>query len=287
MKNITSILVPVDFSDLSKEAFQYALQLADHFEASVDLMYCIPPSTSGFTEAGVTVNLLAALEDTARHNMSAFYEEGLAVGKANLMHQPKVTTFLETGDLQLAIQRQAKERENDLILMATRGSEDGWDTFWGTNTSFLTSKAPCPVLVIPPNTTFRPFQSIGYATDLKHIDAFQAGNIQQAFWPFSPNLHFVHVQPTKEEETDFDLPLLRKMFRQPETGFEPTFTTLYDDNIVAGLFDFAEERHCDLIVMFRPQRSWFERLFSKSHTREAVMKTSMPLLILGADAGAK
>ena len=52
MTRIKNILVPVDFSDASKQALRYACELADTFEASLHVLHAAenPFGPSGYTE---------------------------------------------------------------------------------------------------------------------------------------------------------------------------------------------------------------------------------------------
>ncbi|MEO0733940.1 MAG: universal stress protein, partial [Bacteroidota bacterium] len=160
MSAIKSILVPVDFTEISAGAYHYALQLADHLGASVDLLYSIPP-VSGAAESGVfTVKLLETLQDQAREDMDRFFRVEMRTIARKLESPPAVDTYISTGDLRHEIRRHAKREQTDLIVMGTHGAQDGWDKFFGTNASFLLGKSPCPVIVIPEGVSTRGDETI-------------------------------------------------------------------------------------------------------------------------------
>src|SRR5262249_56081829 len=52
------ILVPIDFSDTSKKAFQYALQFAERFGCKIVLLHLIEPETS-IAGTPLAVNIFA------------------------------------------------------------------------------------------------------------------------------------------------------------------------------------------------------------------------------------
>ena len=43
--NLKKILVPIDFSDMSKQAFQYALRFAEQFRCEIVLLHVVEPET--------------------------------------------------------------------------------------------------------------------------------------------------------------------------------------------------------------------------------------------------
>lgn len=285
MQPIRSILVPVDFSELSANAYRYALRLADHLDASVDLLNVVPPTTAAGDANLITITLTADLVSEAKINISRFFTEGMAAVSKSLKHIPAVRSYVEVGDLRACVRKQIKKNGNQLIVMGTHGSDDGLDDFFGTNTSSLIVKAPCPILVIPQGARFKPLSTICYATDLMHIDAFQAGNLVRALRIFQPRLDFVHVKNRNGEKTNFNMDLLREVFDHPDSAITTRFRILEDEAIVDQVFDYAQESEADLVVMHRPRHGWFNRVFGTSHTRTAVLETPLPLLIVPYEEG--
>ncbi len=280
MKTITSILVPTDFSAVARNAFKYALRLADALDASVDLLHCIPLSVANPGYGAFTSSLSTAVCDEGRRDMNTFIRQGLSATSRFIEFPPRIDSFVEIGDLRSRIDHQVSERGNQLLVIGTAGRRDGWDDFLGTNASVLIKGAPCPVLVIPRNATFQPINRLCFATDLRDISTFQAGKLLRALRPFQPAIDFLHVRTDDKEVTEYDLGLLREVFDHPDTGVQASFTDRQAEDLVGAVFAYASEHHCDLVVMHRPARPWFHRLLRKSTTSEAVLRARLPLLIL-------
>lgn len=277
MQAIRSILVPVDFTDVSTNAFRYALRLADHLDASVDLLHVVPSADGSL----ISISLTAQLVDIGKEKLSEFFTRGMTAVSSQLERVPAVRSYVKKGELRSAIHQQVKEGNNDLIVMGTHGEDNEQaDSIFGSNTSLLVGKASRPVLVVPEGFDFQPLNSICYATDLEHIDAFHAGHLMKALRIFNPRLDFVHVKTGKGHKTNFNMELLSEVFNRPETGLETRFHILEDDDVVEEVFDFAEATSADLVVMHRLRRGWLGRLFGKSNTREAVLEARLPLLVL-------
>lgn len=277
MHTINSILVPVDFSKLSANAFRYALRLADQLGAGIDLLHVVAPTDGSL----ISITTAVQLVDIGEKKLLDFFTEGITALSGQLEHVPAVRSYVKKGNLRPTIRQHVKAERNDLIVMGThRENSDQVDDIFGTNTSQLVSMAPCPILAVPEGFAFRPLQSVCYATDLMHIDAFHAGHLLKALRIFNPRLDFVHVKTSKAQQTNFNMELLREVFDRPDSGLDTRFHILEDDNVAEELLAYAVATEADLVVMHRPHHGWLSRLFSLSNTREAVLEATIPLLIM-------
>lgn len=281
MKKIDSILVPVDFSSISANACRYALLFADRLAAEVHFVYGIPPASASADAGPFTINLLEDLRKDALSGMDDFINDVQSAIKDQLVRPPVIRSYIKVGDLSTVVRQHVESENISLVLMGTHGSRDGWDELLGTHTSSLLGRVACPLIVIPSECAFKPLKNICYATDLKHADAFQVDNLLTALLPFRPAVTFLHVRQ-EEEEPEFGLAALRKMFDRPASNLKTNFVSIKRDDVVAGLFTYARENEAEMVVMARPDRSWLARLFSKSHTRDAVKYASLPLMILSS-----
>jgi nucleotide-binding universal stress UspA family protein len=282
MRNIKSILVPTDFTDVASNAYTYALRLADKLGASIDLLHCVPPATASVEAFSFQPTFLSDLIDTSQKNMEQFAKMGLTAVASQLELMPPVDHDVKVGDLNAILRDTVEENRYDLIVIGTHGGHGFWDELLGTNTTSLLRNAPCPLLIIPKTATYEAIERVCYATDLRQMDAFEAGRLIRSLFPFNPHLHFVHVDAVEERPGKYDLELVREIFDKPESGFTATFTELKREKVTEAILEYAEEEDCQMIVMTRPDYSFFDELFHKSHTREAAMAATRPLLILGS-----
>lgn len=144
MITIKHILLPVDFSDASLLATQYALDLARRFGAKVHLLHVIEdplvyvpmfdsspmPSKQEFEQAAQTMLdnwILAA--DAA----------GLDIERRWVHGKPFV-----------GIVQYAREHDADLIVVGTHGRGFAAHLLLGSVAEKVVRKAPCPVLTVRP-----------------------------------------------------------------------------------------------------------------------------------------
>jgi nucleotide-binding universal stress UspA family protein len=282
MPKIKSILVPVDFSDVAANAFNFALRLADKYPARVDLLYCMPTALSSPGMDRILVARAGELEQEAKESMADFRRRGIDAAMKELTGIPEVCSLIKAGDLEPIVSKRIEAGEVDLIVMGSVGEDKPLSNLVGTNTIYMIDEASVPVLIVPDEATYRPPSRICYATDLEHLDPFQINDVLDLFAPFKPDVDFVYVAKTDQEETEYTMDLLRRVVDRPDIHDRISFIRLRGKNEVDTLLRFAQTSSADLLVMNRPRRGWLERLWKKSSTREAMLKSEMPLLILHA-----
>ena len=134
--NLKRILVPVDFSDCSKYALQYANALAKQSGAELQLLHIVEPYPAVPEMYPVDVETL----QDARSGLDTLHKE--------LADVVPVKTVLRTGTPYLEIAQAAQDLKSDLIIISTHGRKGITRMFLGSTTERVVRHAPCPVLVV-------------------------------------------------------------------------------------------------------------------------------------------
>ncbi|HLA99758.1 MAG TPA: universal stress protein [Bacteroidota bacterium] len=141
---IEHILVPVDFSEHSKNALQYAANLGRHFDAGLVLVYVVEsvgyPADLGYGQVDISA-IEKDLADRARAELERLAEK---YSDANL----QITTHVHTGRPFVEIIRAANDYHADMIVIATHGHTGVEHMLFGSTAEKVVRKAPCPVLVV-------------------------------------------------------------------------------------------------------------------------------------------
>jgi nucleotide-binding universal stress UspA family protein len=143
MAAIRRILCPVDFSDVSRRAFDYAVALARQHDAAVTLLYVAPlpvplaagpPGTSG---ASLDVGARERWTEELRH---------LVASAGNI----RTEVLVEEGSAVAEILAKAALTGADLIAMGTHGRSGFERLLLGSVTDKVLRKASFPVLTVSP-----------------------------------------------------------------------------------------------------------------------------------------
>jgi nucleotide-binding universal stress UspA family protein len=140
---ITRLLSPTDFSDASKHALAYAVELARRYNAELHLLHVVesvmyPAEVYG--QVGL-VDVEGALEQGAR--------EELAHWKATLVPRDVAcTTAIAHGRSHVEINAYAAAKSVDLIVIATQGRGVLDHLLLGSVAEKVVRHAPCSVLTV-------------------------------------------------------------------------------------------------------------------------------------------
>jgi universal stress protein A len=138
------ILVPIDFSEYSKNALKYAIPFARQFGAAIDLLYVVEPTIYpadfsfgqiGFPNVEEELRTRGALELTA-------------LVRREIGNRVKARTAVRTGKPFYEIHQYALDEHIDLIIIATHGHSGVEHILFGSTAEKVVRKAPCPVLVV-------------------------------------------------------------------------------------------------------------------------------------------
>ncbi|MBI2620099.1 MAG: universal stress protein [Ignavibacteriales bacterium] len=142
--DLKNILVPIDFSEHSKKALQYAIPFARQFRARISLIYVVEPTVYpadfSFGQVG-----FPAIEDELRKRGGEELDDLLRheIGK-----RVPAKRAIRTGKAFYEILQYAKEEQVDLIIIATHGHSGLEHALFGSTAEKVVRKAPCPVLVV-------------------------------------------------------------------------------------------------------------------------------------------
>jgi nucleotide-binding universal stress UspA family protein len=260
MVELEKILLPVDFSDRSIAAAQYAKVLACRFRSEVTMLHVLGPFdyVLGGLEAGTPPEWYYGRRDEARMRLDKFL--------ADEFRTLAVRRMILEGDPATEIVKLAHSEGMKLIVLPTHGYGPFRRFILGSVTAKVLHDADCPVLTgvhIPeaplPGTLF--FRSIVCAVDFgpQSVKALSWGAQMAA--EFQARLTLVHALPTVDgsEPAPFTEELMVLLNRQAREQMEELQARLgvkaevYLDNgkVTDVVRQAAEQRNADLLVIGR------------------------------------
>jgi nucleotide-binding universal stress UspA family protein len=144
-KTIKKILVPTDFSELSREALSTAVDFARAFQAAIELVhvyveptYILPPPIDMATFPFDTSAVLAKVQESLEGERARVLAAGVPCEIVAL-----------SGRAAPDVVERAKTTGADLIVMGTHGRSGFEHAILGSVAERVVHHAPCPVLVVP------------------------------------------------------------------------------------------------------------------------------------------
>lgn len=139
--SLDRILVPIDFSDCSLDALEYAVQVARRSGASIRLLHVLEPVSYGLDFSLLHVAKRDKMREVIRERLSD-------LAKALVEAQVRTDVELHGGLPPDSILERAKTLQADLIVMGTHGRRGLSHTISGSVAEAVLRKSSCPVLTV-------------------------------------------------------------------------------------------------------------------------------------------
>jgi nucleotide-binding universal stress UspA family protein len=300
MVAIAKILCPVDFSDNSQLALDYALSLAAQHSAKVSVMHVLPKVLA---DPDVYPYLSDPVLPSGETRDRAFEQLGTFVHRA-LQRNVAVDVVLEDGDIVDEVVNKADKLPADLVVIGTHGRRGLARLLMGSVTERVLRHARRPVLSVSPNAAAPPTDRVPFEKVLCPID-FSPSSLEAFEYALSlagnegtvTLLHVVefYVDAAVGEAVAFDLDSVRE--RHQEQAVEKLEATVPRDardrtkletaTLESGaaykeILRIAEREASDAIVMGVMGRSASDLFFFGSTTNQVVRAAGCPVLTVRA-----
>ena len=144
IKLFERILVPVDFSDHSKKALAYAKEIADSYDANLQLLHIIEDTIHpAFSLSGKSsiFDLVPGIEEDCNRRIKELIQE-TGISKEN------TEIIVKGGQAAHDIIKFAKDNLSDLVVIATHGLTGIENLLLGSVTEKVVRMASCPVFTV-------------------------------------------------------------------------------------------------------------------------------------------
>lgn len=258
---MTTVIVPVDFSDTSLHAARYAAQLlVGHYGVTLVLYHSYSKAAEAAT---VTENL---------GKLKADLTKAYIVQVEILAH--------EEDDFVEGLERAARHRRADMVIMGITG-KSSLALMFGSNTLKMAETKVCPVLIVPEEAPFTPVKNVMLTSDFKDtLNTTPSVPIKNILDAFLPKLHIVNVDKdhyiSLTEDYENEKQELKRLFADYHPEFY--FMRLYDIDEALNLF--AEDRNIDLIITIQKNASFIEKLFKTNRTKKLSYQSKIPILVI-------
>lgn len=263
------ILCPIDFSDACVNAAEYAASLfGESGHGSIELLHCINIASRS--------NMFVKIDELLKTKA----EEDIKVLKEELSEKfPDVTftTKVINIDPKSYIPEYAEKNNFNFVVTGTTGMTQLKDITIGSLTEALFENSVVPVLAIPGNVHYRDFEHVVMALDAEAVENDNLLDPLKSIMEIDDAL--IHLCHVKDNTTNIEYdPSIDVML----SDFEFDYTVLDKDKDGIGktIHDFADNKNADVIVFIHHPRSWWQRLFRRSHTKSELYNLTTPLLIL-------
>lgn len=267
-----TILVPTDFSPLSRIAVFYAAGLARPLQANLVIaaVVNVNPSTETLLRSQrLEQELLSSIREEARKLLADIRQQ---------IHDPLDISFeTATGfPLDEQVENLVRRVKADLVIMGSRGASGLRRLLIGSNAVTVMNNSTVPVMIIPESVNYRKPERIVYATDLfSYRD--EARTVITFARLFDAHVQLLHVLP-RHRKDDRDTKAIEADLKSI-TGYDKiSFAVIHHDDVATGVDQFVTQTGADILAMFTHHLDFYEKLLGRSVTRRLAFHGSVPLL---------
>lgn len=270
---MVNILVPTDFSDLSRVAIDYAVKLANKLDGNLTLLHVVTVIQP--TRASMRLRLEALEEElmrVAREDMELLTAE--LAGKLKTT-KPLQHRVVQGSSFNATVKNEAKKLRSGLIVIGTRGANGLKKVVLGSNTASIIEISHIPVLVVPELAEFTGFRRFVYATDLVHIDD-ELATMLPFVKIFESTVHIFHAASSTKDVAVAEARIREAIAKVDYDRFE--VKVVADREVDKAVEAYVRETSSDLLTTFTHEHSVYEKLFDRSLTRKLAFQSRLPLL---------
>lgn len=278
------ILIPTDFSQNSKNAIRYSLDMLTDVPCHFFFLY-VNVEGSDLTEKPLYTfgtNIVVETKPKAIDKKLQDLEKFISSISSKKKHH-RFTTIRENGYFLQSIRRHIKAKEIDLIVMGTRGASELKEFFMGTRSGDVITKIESDVLVIPDNAKFKDFAQIVLSVD------FQLSYSEETLKKITNVISSEQTRINVLYVTKSQMPIFEKVAKQQKQLLDRlskelpnpiSFHRIISKKAEEGVKSFSENLNADLIIMISKDYGLLQKLFRDTTVEEVSFDTKIPLLSL-------
>lgn len=270
-----TILVATDFSDASKNAVQYAADMAVFFNADLLLFhaYHTPPVVAEFPVSYPTLDDVKKEAEKSLDNLRSIVY--LTTGK-----NFDVKCVCECGFAVDLINDYVKEQKVDMVVMGMQGADKITETLIGSITTSVIREGKSPVMAVDSKMKFKPLKKIVLACDYKQFDGKILSPLKDVAERCQSHIAILNVTPNLDKLPGAKEATCAMNVDTVLTDFSHSFHFYENGDTVNGINDFVIANKADLVVMIPRSHSFIKNIFSEPETKRMAFHSVVPLLAI-------
>lgn len=270
---MVNILVPTDFSQLSKSALKYAIKIANKLGGNITVLHVMTMTRA--LRISMRDKILSPDHDLMESAGAELERMIKTLSEQYKSHTPIKYDVVRGAYFPSTLLREARRLRSGLVVMGTRGATGITKTFLGSNTNSVIEVSHVPVLAVPEKADFKGFRNVVYASDLRNLEE-ELSILIRYIEKFGSTIHLLHIVPPGEE-----VEAVESRIENVLQGFDYKniiTLVLVDPDVNSAVDQYVEVSKADVLAMFTHEISFFEKVFDTSMTRKMAFHSRVPLL---------
>ncbi|MBL7698144.1 MAG: universal stress protein [Chitinophagaceae bacterium] len=266
-------LVPTDFSDTSKNAARYAVELAQDDPQTTIILYNVYDKLAPGVDGSP---LTESDEDRKKVLSQALHNLEIELHEISTVRIEYVAE--EGGSLVESIEKYVRYNGINVVIMGITGATRLEQIFFGSNALNMSRQGVCPVIIVPPKATFKKIQNVMLLSDFKNVKSTTpVAQIRLILDIFKPNFHIVNVDSEHYVQLTDDYKRERDWLEKTFSDYRPEFYFIRMYDFLEATDAFISDHNIDLIVTVPRRHSFLSGLYKTSHTKKLAYHSHIPV----------
>ncbi len=268
-----TIILATDYSSAASNAANYAADMAVTLKAGL-LLLNVPIFPLMYSDMP-PLNLPGEIMENAQGTLNELRRqlEKKTSGKI------RIETQVQMGSFFTELKTVCESVRPFAVVMGSQGTTSAERLFFGSNTVFAMEHLMWPIIAIPQKAKFSGIKRIVLACDFKKVvNTTPVNEIEELVKSLDAKFYVINIGASKEHgpEMVFQSGLLQSMLENLQPEYH--FVTGWD--IDQGVLDFCENNNINMIIMIHKRHSLLDKLLQKSHTKELILHSYLPVMAL-------
>ncbi|KAA2219869.1 MULTISPECIES: universal stress protein [Maribacter] len=275
------IILPTDFSENAWNAIFTALKIYSDVKCHFYIVNAYEPGVLKPLGTESHKRLDVIYDSLSQHSEKELAEIQTYLDKNHHNLQHSFETISLGSTLEEAMQKIAKEKDADLIIMGTQGATGAKQVFLGSNTVKVIDKLPnISILAVPDSFNFQKLKTVLYSTDyMKGYDKFELDSLLELVNIWNANIEIIHV--TEEFALNETQQTNKNILEERLSGLNFTFVDLpFKSSTAYTIGQYTNNKTSDILGITRHHHTFWEKVIGEPVVKKLAFHSEIPLLIL-------
>lgn len=264
------ILVPLDFSDNSKKALDFAVSLVSKKSGEIIVLHVIEAVYDFAAQAAIVIEgMHRDAESYFQKLINSYDHTGI-----------KFDFIIKDGTVAIMTSKTAKEINADLIVIGAHDSVELNFSFLGRTSTDIIKSSDKPVLLVPGDAEVKNIEKVTLALEFSdHEEPFIEWIIRVGqVWGLK--LEFLHIVIQEHFNEKLMMLGLEAYVQKKNPELETKLETIHSDNLMKGLDEYLSKNENTILVMCHHHKNFWEEILTRSKSIQMANHTHVPLLIM-------
>lgn len=270
-----NIFLAIDFTEASKNAGNYAANLAGYFGSKLTVFHAYHAPITNFETGYIPpiTDMRAEAEESVKKYVNELSESFKGI---------EIDYQLEMGLAGDVVEENAAAKKADLIVMGIGGQNSVIkEHLIGSVAAQIAQDSKIPVLIVPEHYKYSKIKNMAFACDFdKKLETNNTlVKIKYFVSLFDAELEILNVMNPQEEISEEKAEVEVFIEDKLQNTKHKTYF-IYDKKMDVGVVEFLENNKCDMIITSPKKHNFFYKLFIESHTKRLAFHSPVPILTI-------